>query len=155
MGSRQRVIAVLILVVIVTAIGLWYFRSDERRIRKALSQAGEALEREDLDGTMSHVSLKYRDERGWSYLIVKRLLKKGFEEFDGINIRMGRPAIEIHEEGADVQMDLEVLIDFQGEKAYLIGSSEEPASVQIAMIKETLGWRVTGVNGLRLPGMEF
>lgn len=155
MGLRQRGIMVLILVVMATAIGLWYFRSDERRIRKAMSQASEAVEREDLDGTMSHVSFQYRDERGWSYLIVKQLLREGFEEFDGIDIQMGRAAIEIRKEGAEAQLDLTVLVDLQGQKAYLIGNSEEPASIQIAMTKETLGWRITAVNGLRLPGMEF
>jgi hypothetical protein len=151
----QRVVTALVLIAVIAVVGYWYLSSDERRIKKALSEAKEAIENEDLDAAMSHVSLQYRDERGWAYLIVKRVLERSFNEFDGIEIRMDVQTIEIREKEAEARVGLTVLADLQGQKAFLLGNDAEPARAQITLIKETLGWRITAVNGLRPAALEF
>lgn len=132
-------------------VGFLYWSSPERRIRAVLSDGEAAIEAKDLDRVMSHVSLQYRDERGFAYLTVKKLLRMACDEFEGFDLRLGNVHIDVQENGAVIQTDLEVLIIAQGKKAYLIGSREGPVPIRITMAKETMRWLVQSVDGIRMP----
>lgn len=155
MKPRAWIVITLLVVIAFGVIGFLYWNSPERRIRAVLSDSEAAVEAKDLDRAMSHVSLQYRDEQGLAYLPMKRLMKMAFGQFEGFDIRLTDIRIDINKDQALIQADLEVLVVSQNEKAYLIGSRQEPVPIRIALAKETLNWKILSVNGFRLPITEF
>lgn len=155
MKRRIWLAAGLLALATASIIGFLYWNSPERRIRAVLSDGETAIEAKDLARVMSHVSLQYRDEQGFAYLTVKKLLEMAFDEFEGLDVRLSDVNIEVQEDRALVQTDSRVIITAQGEKAYIIGDHEEPVPVRIALAKETLKWRIQSVNGIRMPFNAF
>ena len=138
--------------------GWWYWRqdSDEERIRWAMAEGRAAIEAEDLDRVMACVSTDYRDERGWTSLIVKRLLRDAFAQFDDFRVEMSAPRIEILDRDvpkAEVSFDLRLSVRLAGQKGLLVGSLNEPAHVQFTLTQESRRWLVTDVKGVR-PGAD-
>jgi len=155
MNLGSRIVITLLVAIALGVVGFLHWNSPERRIRAVLSDSEAAIEAKDLDRAMSHVSLQYRDEQGLAYLPMKRLMKRAFDQFEGFDIRLSDIRIDINEDQALIQADLEVLVVSQNEKAYLIGSRQEPVPIRIALAKETLNWKILSVNGIRLPITEF
>jgi hypothetical protein len=128
-----------------------YWTSPERQIKKALAEAETAFEGKDVDGVMAHVSLQYRDDQGLAYLNVKSLMKRGFEAFDGFDVRLGNLRIEVSDGEATVPADLRLVVVQKGGKAYLLGSDEESLAVEIHLAREALNWKIRAVNGIKIP----
>ena len=155
MKLGPRVIIPLLAVIMLGVIGFLSWDSPERRIRTALSDMKAAIESKDLDRAMSQVSLQYRDEQGLAYLPMKRLMKMAFDRFEGFDIRLSDIRIDINKDKALIQVDLEVIVGSPNEKAYLIGTQQEPLPIRIALSKEHMNWKILGVNGIRLPINEL
>ena len=150
--SRKRLLlAGLGVLAVAVGIGWWLWDSPERRIRHVLRDGEAAVEAEDLERAMSHVSLHYRDAWGLTHLGVRRLLERTFETFDGFRVRFTRVRLEVREERARVRGDLEVLVRFQGQWAYLVGRPGAPNAVTLFLAKEGRRWRVRRVDGIRMP----
>lgn len=154
-SNKPRIIIPLLVVIGLGVIGFLSWNSPERRIRAVLSDSKAAIEAKDLDRAISHVSLQYRDEQGLAYLPMKRLMKRAFDQFEGFDVRLADIRIDISKDQALVQADLEILVVSQNEKAYLIGSQEEPVPIRITLAKEILDWKILSVNGIRIPSTEF
>lgn len=155
MTRKQWLLAVILTMIAASVIGFWYWNSPERRIRAILTDGKAAIEKKDLDRAMSHVSLQYRDENGFAYMTVKKLLKMAFDQFEEFDVRLTNVQMEIQKDRAVVHADLDVIGTHQGEKSYLIGSREEPVPIRITFAKETLRWQVLSVDGIRLPFDEL
>ncbi len=155
MKLGARIVIPLLVVIAFGVIGFLYWNSPERRIRAVLADSEAAIEAKDLDRAMSHVSLQYRDERGLAYLTIKRLIKMAFDQFEGFDVKLSDIRVDINKDKALVQVNLEVLVVSKNEKAYLIGSQQEPVPIRIALAKEILQWKILSVNGIRLPITEF
>jgi len=136
-------------------IGFLYWNSPERRIRAVLSDSVAAVEAKDLDRIMYHVSLQYRDEQGFAYLPIKRLIQTAFDRFDGLDVRLTDIKIDIQKNQALAQANLEVLVASQSKKSSLIGGRQEPVPIRITLASEALKWKVLSVNGFKLPITEF
>ncbi len=150
-----RVLVGIAAVIAIAAAGYWYWNSPERRIKRVLSEAEAAFEAEDIDGTIAHFSLQYRDDLGLAYLNVKHLMKRGFDEFEGFDLKMGDLNMEIQDKDATVYADFRLIITAQGNKAYLLGTHEEALPIEIRLAKETLHWKIRAVNGIRIPFLDF
>src|SRR3990172_2202845 len=155
MRLGARIVITLLAVLAVGVIGFWYWNSPERRIRGVLTDSEAAVQAEDLDRVMSHISLQYRDDQGLAYLPLKRLMKMAFDQFEGLDVRLSDIRIDIKKDQALVQADLEVLVVQQHEKAYLMGSREQPLPIRISLANQTLKWKILSVNGIRLPFTDF
>jgi hypothetical protein len=155
MKLGAKVIIPLLVVIVLGVIGFLSWDSPERGIRAVLSDSQAAVEAKDLNRVMSHVSLQYRDEQGLAYLSMKRLMKMAFDRFEGLDVRLSDIRIDISKDKALVQVDLEVFVVSRNEKAYLIGSQQEPVPIRIALAKESMKWKILSVNGIRLPITEF
>lgn len=146
----------LIAAVIAAAILAYrYWTSPEREIKKVLSQAEAAFEAKDLDGVMAHVSLQYRDDQGLAYLNLRELMKRGFDEFEGFDVRLGNLRVELSDDGATVPADLQLVVVQKGGKAYLLGSDEVPLAVEFRLAREALSWKIRAINGIRVPDAGF
>ena len=155
MTQKSWIVLIVLTILVASVIGFIYWNSPERRIRAVLTDGKAAIEAKDLDRAMSHVSLQYRDENGFAYMTVKKLLKMAFDQFEGFDLRLTNVSMEIQKDRAVVQTDLEVIGIQQGEKSYLIGSREESVPIRITFVKETMRWQVVSVDGIRMPFSEF
>ena len=135
--------------------GYWFWNSPERQIRKTLSKVVTAFEAEDIDGTIAHFSLKYRDDMGLAYLNIKQLMKQGFEEFEGFDVLLSIRDFKIADNAAVVFADFRLIIEAQGQKAYIIGSHDNPIPIEFRFAKEILKWKILAVNGIRVPYLDF
>lgn len=128
--------------------------SDEARIRKGVREGARAIEAEDLETCLRHVSLHYKDEYGLTYLSVKGLLIRLFQEFDGFEIDLENLQIILLDKGtALATFDLKVKVSYRGERAYLLGSGDLSNRVRMSFAKEGGRWKVTQVEGVEAHGI--
>jgi hypothetical protein len=149
-----RVLTGIAVVIAIAAFVYWYWNSPERQIKKLLSKAEAAFEAKDIEGTIDHFSLQYRDDLGLAYLNIKQLMKRGYEEFEGFDVKLGNLDIEVGDDQATVFSDFRLIV-INDQKAYLIGSDEEVLPITFEFAKETMRWKIRAVNGIRVPYMEF
>lgn len=128
------------------------FVSEEDRIKKVLMDGKEAIEREDLKGVMDHISLFYRDDYGFTYLRIKGLLQRLFEEFDDIKIYVERMEVDVEEEGRATAWLL-TWATARGKEGtgYIACSGQQPCQVKVELQKGKTGWKVTRTTGVE-PG---
>ena len=128
------------------------FVSEEDRIKRVLKEGKEAIEKEDLEGVMDHISLFYRDDYGFTYLRIKVLLQRLFEEFDDIKIYVERMEVEVGENGkATARLLTWATARGKGGTGYIACSGQEPCRVRIDLEKGKTGWKVTRTSGVE-PG---
>jgi hypothetical protein len=77
-----------ILLLIALAIVLIYFffpRGDDAgQIEAVFNEIRDAAGKKDAEGVTGHFSLQYKDEYGAGYPVVKSIITKAFQEYDGI-----------------------------------------------------------------------
>lgn len=136
--------------------GWWvlFASNPEGRIRAAIRGGVTAIEAEDLEKAISYLSTEYRDERGFSYLVVKRLLRDAFAQFNRFEIEMESPEIEFvkgENAGAWARFDLRLFVELEEQRGLLVGSLDEPSHLEIFFIKKPWGWLVGEIRGIRSP----
>jgi hypothetical protein len=150
-------LAVLIYLVVIKPL----LTSDEARIRKGIEKGAQAIEAKDLAKCLRHVSLHYRDEYGLTYVGVRELLGRIFQEFDAFEIGLGNLRfLSLEKEEASVSLDLKVKVSYRGKRGYLLGSGEDANRLKMRFVKEGRRWKVIQVEGIEahgfgreLPGM--
>ncbi len=151
---RKRIIVAVLLI---GAFFLWKALSvtEEERIRRTLMDGKRAIEREDLKGVMKHISMFYRDDYGFTYLRVRALFQRLFEEFDDIQIFVDRMEVELkNDDNATATLLTWATARGKEGKGYIACSGQEPCRVRIDLEKGGGSWRVTRVQGVR-PGEVF
>lgn len=148
-------IIILIIIVIAAIVIKFLLVSEKSRILKVINEGRAAIEAEDIEKSMSHVSLQYSDDYGIKYLIVKRILIDVFKEFDGFKVLLDNVEIEVNKkEGtAAAAFDLRVIVTLHNQPGYLVGSTDSPAKIKMYFIKERLKWQVVKVSGIRMPNL--
>ena len=128
--------------------------SEEARIRRAVKKGVQAIEAEDLRRCLRHVSLHYKDEYGLTYMGVKGLLTRIFQEFDAFEIDLKNLQITLlDKEAATVTFDLKVKVSYRGQMGFLLGSGDFSNQVKMSFIKEGGRWKVTQVEGVEAQGI--
>ncbi len=130
--------------------------SDEARIRKGVKEGVRAIEAKDLEKCMRHLSLHYKDEYGLTYLGIKGLLIRIFQEFDAFEIDLGNLGIILLDKGtgtAFATFDLKVKVIYRMQQAYLLGSGDSANQIKMSFAKEGGRWRVTQVEGVEAQGI--
>ncbi len=140
---KQGVVILLLIVAPVAVYLLW--PTDEARIRKLVRHEAQALEAEDIQAVMKGISFNYSDEKGLSYLLIKRLLQREFEHLNNIRVSYSDLLIEVRDDDtATAVMDLHVTSGDTGggtEAAprYLLGDAETPVVLNLSLRKEGAG----------------
>lgn len=139
-----------LLAALLTAVVLaWFFwDSPERAVRALLAEGERAVEAKDMAAAMALVSRAYHDENGLNYFATRRVLGLAFARFQALDVRLYDVRVELRDDRAIATGQLQVLIQDQGERIYLIGTPATADMVSIVLVKETLGWKVSAVNGI-------
>ncbi len=144
----KKTIAFLIIAIAIPIIIYFLIPSEENRIRKVLREGSVAIEKEDIDKTMSKVSYNYKDEYGLSYLYIKEVLKIIFKRFERIRIEYKIIKIYVTENKATVEVDV-IVSAYTGENFhYLLGDITNPAHLKFSLEKERGKWLIIRIEGL-------
>lgn len=146
-------IVILIIIIIAAIIIKFLLVSDKSRILKVINEGRAAVEAEDVEKCMSHISLQYSDDYGLKYLIVKRILIDVFKEFDGFKVLLDNIEIEVKEDKAVASFDLRIIVTLHNQPGYLVGSTDSPAKIKVYFVKERLKWQAIKVSGIRMPNL--
>ena len=142
---RHALLAALLAAIVLA----WLFwDSPERAVRALLAEGERAVEAKDMTGAMALVSRAYHDENGLNYFAARRVLGWAFARFQALDVRLYDVRVEVRDDRAIATGQLQVLIQDQGEKVYLIGTPATADMVSIVLVNETLGWKVSAVNGI-------
>lgn len=152
--DKKRAETVLIALAAITCFFLvrHFLVSDEARIKGVIYQGKAAIEREDFEGALKHVSRDYRDEYGLNKMAIAAVLKRLYAEFDNIAIEVAEMEVTIPEKGQG-RAAFNTWVTFRSEEGigYLVGSFEEPGRVVFTLAKEGGKWRVIKVEGVVPP----
>ncbi len=156
METRKLIFIIFFILFAAAAAGWWFVfaLNPEGKIRTHLQKASSAVEAEDPEAVIFLVSTEYRDERGFTYLVLKRLLRDAFTEFDDFEVEMGTAAITLPadgEERAKAAVPVRVFVTLEGRKGILVGTLDEPAHLEIFFVKKPWGWFVSEIRGFRTP----
>ncbi len=128
--------------------------SEEAIIKKGVKEGAQAIEAKDLGKCLRHVSLHYKDEYGLTYVGVKGLLTRIFQEFDAFEIDLRNLRItSLDKEVATVTFDLKVKVSYRGQMGFLLGSGDFSNRIKMSFVKEGRRWKVTQVEGLEAHGI--
>ena len=131
--------------------------SDEDRIKGVIYQGKAAIEREDFEEAIKHVSRDYTDEYGLNKMAIAAILKRVYAEFDDIAIEVADLEVTITEKETETKQGraaFNTWVTFRTEEGigYLVGSFEEPCRVIFTLAKEGGTWRVIKVEGITPEG---
>jgi len=128
---------------------------DERLIRLTLEAGMAAAMAEDLEESVRFISAEYRDRVGFNFALMRKLLKRAYEEFNQPRIELvGAPTIQVKDNQAMVRAKIRLTAIYQGRRNYLLGDQINPNSVLLVMNKSANSWKVSRIEGLRPLGFE-
>ncbi len=117
----------LILVTAIITMRPYLFSSDEKRIKKVISQAEKAVEKKNLPQMMKCLSPRYTDDFGHNYATLQRNLKQLFEYTGPIKVAVD-------------YLDIEVDIEKRSAIAYFLAKvTSRVAGQKIDLVKEFCG----------------
>jgi len=147
--SKKSVI-LLFLLIISPALIYFLWPSDESRIKKLIKEGAAAVEKKEVDNVMSKVSFNYQDDRGMTYILIKKILESQFKTMSGIKIEYENLKIEVKEKLATAEFDLLVIATIGNQTGYIIGDLKTPARIKLFLEKERVSWLVIKTEGLSL-----
>jgi hypothetical protein len=140
MKNWKQGVAILLLIVAPVAIYLLW-PTDEARIRGLIHKEARALEAEDMEAVLKGISYNYSDDKGMSYLLIKRILEREFKKFNNLKISTSAILIEVKKDKtASAVMDLRVTAETldQGIR-YVLGDADIPAVLNLSLEKSPSG----------------
>jgi hypothetical protein len=149
LGRRGRTVLILLAAVACFVLIKYILISDEARIRRVIYKGKAAIEQEDFEGALKHVSRDYRDDYGLNKVAIAAILKRLFKEFDNIAIHVKGMDVEIAEGGlGKATLFTWVTAQLGEEVGYIVGDAETPSRVIFTLAKERGRWRVVRTEGV-------
>ena len=147
----KKTIWIVIAIIIVVAGFMLYPRgSDEEQIRNIIKTGALAIEKKQLGGTLKHVSRKYKDQRGLSYLAVRSVMMRLFAHYSEIDISYSIGKLVVTDDRATADLSMTVVIVKNSKPNYLLGASSKPGTLTLVLKKSGLDWTVIEVKNLEL-----
>ena len=148
-GRTGKTVLVIIAAVACFILIKYLFVSDEARIKKVIYKGKAAIEQEDFEGALTHVSRDYQDDYGLNKMAIAALLKRLYAQFDNITIHVESMDVEIQENGlGQASLLTWVTATLGGETGYIVGNVENPSRVVFILAKEGNQWRVVKSEGV-------
>jgi hypothetical protein len=155
LGRRGKTVLIIMAAAACFLLIKYIIISDETRIRRVIYKGKAAIEQEDFEGALRHVSREYQDDYGLNKVAIAAILQRLFKEFDTIAIHVKVMEVEIAEGGlGKATLSTWVTAHMGDEVGYIVGSAEEPSRVIFTLAKERGRWRVVGTEGVE-PAQEF
>ena len=149
LGKTGKTVLIIIAAVVAFILIKNLIVSDEERIKKVIYKGKAAIEQEDFEGALKHVSRDYQDDYGLNKMAIAALLKRLYAQFDDISIHVEWTEVEILERGLGQAAILTwVTVKWEGETGYIVGSAETPNRVVFTLAKEGKQWRVVKTEGV-------
>lgn len=144
----KKSIIIIFLLIISPIIIYFLWPTDESRIKKLVKEGATAIEKEDVETTMSKVSFNYHDEHGLNYILLKRILEDQFRKMSDIRIEYENLKITVNKGTASAELDLRVIATIWNQTGYIIGDIKTPTHLKFSLEKERTKWLVTKTEGL-------
>jgi len=144
----KKSIMLLSLVIVFPVILYFLWPSDESRIKKLFKEGSEAIEKKDIDASMSKISYNYTDGYGLTYLLIKESMKSVFQRMNNIKIEYEDLNIKVDDEKATADMDVRIIATVGNDTGYILGDLPKPAHLRFTLEKERTKWLVTKTEGL-------
>ena len=149
LGKTGKTVLIIMAAVLAFILIKYLIVSDEERIKKVIYKGKAAIEQEDFEGALKHVSRDYQDDYGLNKMAIAALLKRLYAQFDDISIHVEWTEVEILERGLGQAAILTwVTVKWEGETGYIVGSAETPNGVVFTLAKEGKQWRVVKTEGV-------
>jgi hypothetical protein len=128
---------------------------DEQLIRLTIEAGIAAVTAENLDNSVYFISPYYKDDLGFNFTLMRKLLQRAYEEFDAPHLTMAHPpAIKINEKQAEIQAKIWLTAVYLDQRNYLLGDKNTPNQILLKMDKSDGGWKVSKISGLRPLGFK-
>jgi hypothetical protein len=151
LGSKGKTVLIIMAAVAAFILIKYLLVSDETRIKKVIYKGKAAIEREDFEGALKHVSRDYQDDYGLNKMAIAALLKRLYAQFDDIKIYVEWIEVEILERGLGQAAILTwVTAKWGDDVGYIVGNAETPRRVVFTLAKEGRHWRVVKTEGVEL-----
>lgn len=146
-SKRNRYLFLLIFVIVVAVVFVLY-PTDEKRIKRVIAGSEEALLKEDIDGLFEHISYNYRDDRGNSYLVLKKRMETVFKRLDDIEIERNILTITVQDKTAVAELNVRVVALEGASREYIIGDAVTWQRIKVNFEKSPYKWKIVKVSGL-------
>jgi hypothetical protein len=128
---------------------------NERLVYLTLLAGIEAAMAEDLDESARFISPSYHDNVEFSFIHMRKLLERAYEEFDQPQIELAEPpVIQIKGSKAVALVQVRLTATYQGRRNYLLGDQDESNTILIMLDRSAGSWKVSQIEGLRPLGLE-
>lgn len=128
---------------------------DEGLVHLTLLAGIEAAMAEDLDESVRFISTSYHDNVGFTFILMKKLLERAYEEFDQPQIEIAEPpVIQIKGSKAVALAQIRLTAIYQGRRNYLLGDQDNSNTIFIMLDRSASSWKVSQIEGLRPLGFE-
>ena len=128
---------------------------DERLIQLTLEAGMAAAMAEDLDESVRFISPDYHDSLGFNFTLMRKFLKRAYEEFSEPRIELDEPLrIQVRDNQTMVQAEITVTAIYQGRRNWLLGDQKNPNTILLVLNESANGWKVSRIEGLRPLGFE-
>lgn len=149
LGTKGKTVLIIMAAVAVFILIQYLIVSDEERIKKVIHKGKAAVEQEDFEGALKHVSRDYQDDYGMNKMAVAAFLKRLYAQFDDIRIYVEWMEVEILEPCLGQAAILTwVTVKWGGETGYIVGDAKNPSRVVFTLAKEGKQWRIIKVEGV-------
>lgn len=125
-----------------------FYPTDEKRVRKIISNSEEAIISEDIDRLMEFVSYNYRDDYGNSYLLLKKRMQSVFGRLDDLEIESNIVKISVKDSDAEAELSVRVSVSEGEDRVYIIGDAGMAQTIKVFFKKSPHKWLITEVEGI-------
>jgi len=123
-------------------------------IETVFNEIIESVRKKDQEGVLEHFSIHYRDERGYNYLVIKKVVESTFQEFDSLDGSYGNISASLSEdENGEMLAYTKIGVKVRGVKRgipeTLLGSDDSYDNIIVTLKKSTLGgWKIINIEGV-------
>lgn len=147
-----------VMLVLLPVLVYVFWPGAEAQIRKTINSSIESAEKGDPAGVMASVSLNYHDDRGMSYLYLRKIVEKEIERIRDIKVEVVSLKVRVIGEKAFASLQVRVIATGpDGSRGYWLGDIDNPFFMELEMKNEKpRGWKVYsgsyGSASAALPG---
>ena len=132
-----------------------FYPTDEKRVRKIISNSEEAIISEDIDKLMEFVSYNYKDDYGNSYLLLKKRMQSVFGRLDDLEIERNIIKISVKNSDAEAELSVRVSVSEGEDRVYIIGDAGMAQTIKVFFKKSPYKWLITEVEGMFNAEMHY
>ena len=127
---------------------------DTSEIEGVFDDIIESARDKDQEGVLERFSIHYKDDNGYNYLVIKRVLENEFQSFDSLDGSYENVSVQITEDGngervARAKVGVKASGVRGGVPKILLGSEDSYDDITVTLKKSSLGgWKIIEIDGV-------